>query len=160
MDDPRTNIHFSGPDQVQLAFNCGALGYGAMAAHGHADALSIWLSVGAFWALIDPGTGAFDDDASVREYYRSTRAHNTIEVDGLDQSVQAGPTIWHRQARPVMDHNDLEPDVLARGRHDGYTRLRDPCLITDRSRWVERAPISWSTVYWVRRITASRSTGT
>ncbi len=122
----RAETDCSGPGQIQLAFNCGALGYGSLAAHGHADALSIWLSLGGLAMLIDPGTGAFDDNATVREYFRSTRAHNTIEVDGLDQSVQAGPTIWHRQARSVMDHGDLEPDVLARGCHDGYTRLRDP----------------------------------
>jgi hypothetical protein len=111
---------------LQLAFNCGALGYGPIAAHGHADALSVWLSVNGVPLLIDPGTGTYHEDARIRSYFRSTRAHNTLVIDDMDQSVQTGPTIWRDHAPVRLEHAALPPGGIARGTHLGYRRLRDP----------------------------------
>jgi hypothetical protein len=120
-----------------LVFNAGALGYGSLAAHGHADALSLWLSVRGVPLLIDPGTGIYHEDDRMRRYFRSTHAHNTIVVDDLDQSVQAGPTIWHDHAWVTLRPGSLPPDVLAQARHHGYRRLRDPVTHERTVRWCE-----------------------
>ncbi len=43
--------------RVHLVFDHGPMGYGTLAAHGHADALSVWLSVDGAPVLIDAGRG-------------------------------------------------------------------------------------------------------
>ena len=100
------------------------LGYLSIAAHGHADALSIALSAGSDDLVVDPGTGSYLD-VSVREWFRGTGAHATVTVDDRDQSQQGGAFIWLRQGNARL----LEWDagrLVAIAEHDGYRRLADP----------------------------------
>ncbi len=85
---------FETPDEVRLLVDSGPLGYLSIAAHGHADALSFVLSIGDREILVDPGTYAYHTEPSWRRYFRSTLAHNTVGIDGEDQSVQAGNFMW------------------------------------------------------------------
>jgi hypothetical protein len=81
-------------------FDVGALGYLSIAAHGHADGLSVVLSDGPQDLVVDPGTGSYRNPA-IRSWFRGTGSHPTVAVDGLDQSEQGGPFLWvrHRNAR-------------------------------------------------------------
>ncbi len=94
---------FDTPDEVRLIADAGPLGYLSLAAHGHADALSFVLSIGDREILVDPGTYAYHTEPAWRRYFRSTLAHNTVGIDGQDQSVQAGNFMWtdHAQARCI-----------------------------------------------------------
>jgi uncharacterized heparinase superfamily protein len=106
-----------------LLFDCGPLGYLSIAAHGHADALGIVLRYRSLDILVDPGSYAYHTNSSWRSYFRGTAAHNTLRIDGQDQSVIGGNFLWLRQARSrVLEHT---PNSL-RGSHDGYARLRSP----------------------------------
>jgi hypothetical protein len=110
-----------------VAFDCGELGFGAIAAHGHADALSFTLRAFGVDVLVDPGTYDYFTYPAWREYFRSTRAHNTVEVDGLDQSEMLGKFLWGRRA--VARCLTWEPSAQGGrvvGEHDGYLRLPDP----------------------------------
>ena len=118
-------------DRVSVLFDCGELGFGALAAHGHADALSFTLRAFGVDVLVDPGTYDYFTYPEWRRYFRSTRAHNTVAVDDQDQSVMLGSFLWGRRAaarctewRPVAGGGRVA------GEHDGYTRLTDPvrCL--------------------------------
>jgi hypothetical protein len=65
-----------------LIFDCGAPGDGG---HGHYDLLGIDV-----WAgrplLVDPGRYTYaEGDPNWRRWFKSTAAHNTVTVDGLDQ---------------------------------------------------------------------------
>ncbi len=123
--------HFGQPDEVSLVFDAAPLGYLSLAAHGHADCLSFVLSIAGEQILIDPGTYCYHDDPETRDYFRSTAAHNTVRVDGLDQSEMAGPFMWRRKAQPALELRSLDgPSQLIRARHDGYERLRDPVTHT------------------------------
>ena len=54
-------------------------------AHKHADCLSlIWQERGE-WLLLDSGKYGYERDR-MRRYFQSTRAHNTVELDGRDWS--------------------------------------------------------------------------
>jgi hypothetical protein len=105
----------------------GPLGYLSIAAHGHADALSFVLSIGDREILVDPGTYAYHTEPSWRRYFRSTLAHNTVGIDGEDQSVQAGNFMWthHAQARCIEFETGTERQRFV-GEHYGYQRLPDP----------------------------------
>jgi len=119
------------PDEVHLVADVGPLGYLAIAAHGHADALSCVLSVGGEAILVDPGTFAYHTQKKWRDYFRGTSAHNTVRVDGLDQSVAGGNFLWtrHANARVVERVSDATLSRL-RGEHDGYSRLSDPVAVS------------------------------
>jgi hypothetical protein len=116
------------PDRISIVFDCGELGFGAIAAHGHADALSFTLRAFGVDVLVDPGTYDYFTFPQWRAYFRSTRAHNTVLIDGTDQSVMLGPFLWGTRARARCI--SWEPGEQGGGRvigeHDGYTRLPDP----------------------------------
>lgn len=113
--------------ETRMTVDAGPLGYLSIAAHGHADALSFILSVAGSEFLIDPGTYCYGSEPDWRSWFRSTRAHNTITVDGQDQSVQGGTFMWqqHATARCLSIELSDEQDHFV-GEHDGYERLGDP----------------------------------
>ena len=112
------------PLEQKMVFDCGPLGYAKMAAHGHADALSLTFSVDGRDVLIDCGTFMYLGAGGDRDYFRSTRAHNTITIDGLDQSRMLGPFQWGARASCLLERIDEQPDfVSAQASHDGYRSL-------------------------------------
>ena len=114
-------------DEMLVVFDAGPLGLHPLYAHGHADALSFWLSYGGHEFLIDPGTFCYHTNPRWRAYFRGTAAHNTIRVDGEDQSVAGGTFLWRHVARCHVEHvEENDAFVVVTGVHDGYRRLADP----------------------------------
>ena len=123
---------------VSVLADAGELGYLSIAAHGHADALSFALAVADEPLLVDPGTFTYHWDPAARAYFRGTRAHNTVTVDGHDQSEAGGPFLWTRKARCfVQEWSETAGEVVLAASHDGYERLHSP--VTHRRRLVLRA---------------------
>jgi hypothetical protein len=106
-----------------VIMDCGPLGYLSLAAHGHADALSVLLSYKDKWILADPGTYAYHTHTEWRDYFRGTAAHNTVRIDGLDQSVIGGNFMWLKKAETELIRHDARSVA---GWHDGYLRLPAP----------------------------------
>jgi hypothetical protein len=115
------------PEEVRIVADAGPLGYLSIAAHGHADALAFTLTVGGQPFLVDSGTFAYHTERAWRHYFRGTSAHNTVMVDGEDQSLFAGAFLWLRHARTTVDEFACSADrqVLV-AHHEGYRRLTDP----------------------------------
>ena len=112
---------------VRIFFDCAELGFGAIAAHGHADCLSFSLAVNGREVLVDPGTFDYYTYPEWRNYFRSTLAHNTVEIDGESQSEQQGAFMWgHRANTTLIDWQEHDEQVAVIGEHDGYSELDDP----------------------------------
>lgn len=114
-------------EALSVGFDCGELGFGAIAAHGHADALSFTLRAAGQDVLVDPGTYDYFTHPEWRAYFRSTAAHNTVRLDGTDQSTPLGLFLWG--SRAIARCLAFEPSVSGGavvGEHFGYTRLDDP----------------------------------
>jgi hypothetical protein len=79
-------------------FDHGPLGFLSIAAHGHADALSVWLHLGDEPVLADAGTYLYHAGGTWRDRFRGTAAHNTLAIDDQDQSEIAGPFNWSGHA--------------------------------------------------------------
>ncbi|WP_159071814.1 alginate lyase family protein [Carboxydocella thermautotrophica] len=110
--------------EIFCTFDAGPIGYLSLAAHGHADALSFTLSVGGLPVIIDPGTYQYNVDLYWRNYFRGTKAHNTINIDDLDQSVSGGPFLWTKKANvQVLNWTELPNGASITAQHDGYLRL-------------------------------------
>ncbi|MFQ5494076.1 MAG: alginate lyase family protein [Phycisphaerae bacterium] len=114
-------------ERISVLMDAGELGFLSIAAHGHADALSVILRVGGTDVLIDPGTYDYFTYPKWRAYFRSTRAHNTIVVDGEDQSRILGPFLWGRRANCYdVCWSPGRGGGLMAASHDGYRSLPDP----------------------------------
>jgi hypothetical protein len=131
---------FETPREVRLVADAGPLGYLAIAAHGHADALAFTLSVGGFPILVDPGTFSYSA-MPWRRYFRSTAAHNTVVVDDRNQSQFGGSFLWLRHANAALDTFYASgDDQTLSAHHDGYQRLADP--VRHRRTWRYTAGIA------------------
>ncbi len=118
---------FETPEEIRLVADAGALGYREIAAHGHADALAFTLAVGGQEFLVDPGTFAYHTEGEWRAYFRGTSAHNTIRIDGRDQSQPGGNFMWLRKANARRTRWTTAAGLdLFEGEHDGYRALSDP----------------------------------
>lgn len=112
---------------VGLLMDFGPLGLGSTAAHGHADALSLWLSIDDEYFLVDAGTYAYHSHPEWRTFFRSTAAHNTARVDGRNQSEMAGRFLWGSKANArLLRFEGNSGQVTIEAEHDGYTHLPDP----------------------------------
>jgi hypothetical protein len=117
----------AGPDEVWLRCDHGPHGFLSIAAHGHADALSLELRKGGVEVLADPGTYCYHGETVWRDYFRGTISHNTLTVAGVDQAVSGGPFLWLTEPRTTLDACVAGEDATRqvwRARHDGYRRLK------------------------------------
>jgi uncharacterized heparinase superfamily protein len=71
-------------DDVRLLIDCGEPGPRYQSGHAHCDLLSFELDLAGRPFIVDSGVSGYEGDP-LREYVRSTRAHNTITIDGKDQ---------------------------------------------------------------------------
>lgn len=106
-------------------FDCGHLGPDHQPGHGHCDCLSYELSLAGHRFVVDSGVGTYYGEPAWRSYYRSTRAHNTVQVDGAEQSEIWGRFRVGRRAYPHRVRWGRGDGVeWASGAHTGYRRLR------------------------------------
>lgn len=94
--------------------------------HSHADNLSINLSVGGRTVLVDSGTYTYHESPEMRDYFRSTVAHNTLTIDGQSSSEPGAKFNWKTKARTKV-HSWLSKERFDffEGSHDGYERLEE-----------------------------------
>jgi uncharacterized heparinase superfamily protein len=107
-----------------IVIDCGPIGPDYQPGHAHCDTLSYELAIDARRVVVD--SGVYDYEASSeRVYARSTRAHNTVVVDGEEQSEIWGVFRVARRAKPLGASFRRSGDgmVIFEGAHDGYRRL-------------------------------------
>jgi uncharacterized heparinase superfamily protein len=91
--------------------------------HAHGDIFSFELSLGGQRVIVDAGVYGYEADA-MRRYCRSTRAHNTVEVEGEDQCEFWAAFRVARRGRPQeVSWKEIEGGFQLEGWHDGYERL-------------------------------------
>ncbi|MGH3217592.1 MAG: alginate lyase family protein [Streptosporangiaceae bacterium] len=134
-----TVLRTTGEDEIWCRCDGGPHGYLSIAAHAHADALSVEIRYAGVEILADPGTYCYHGEREWRSYFRSTIAHNTVELDGQSQSSEGGPFMWVRHASgrevEVIDDGDF---ATWTAEHDGYLSL-DPPALHRRSVLLDRA---------------------
>jgi hypothetical protein len=112
-----------------LILDAGPLGGGISDAHGHADLLSVQVSVFGAPYLVDPGTYCYIAEPEWRAFFRGTTAHSTVVVDRTGQAAPAGPFRWDSRPRArVRRWVSTEAFDFVDAEHDAYRRLPDPVL--------------------------------
>jgi heparinase II/III-like protein len=115
-------------DERWLLLDAGPLGDGG---HGHYDQLSVEIAAGGRLLVVDPGRytydaayGKEDDTAGWRHWFKGTAGHNTVCVDGLDQTP-------YRPGKPAKGRPTSTARLLDRRSGPGLDLLRaevvSPC---------------------------------
>jgi hypothetical protein len=118
-------------NRTHVVVRCGDVGQNGSGGHSHNDVLSYEFSIDGVPLIVDSGTYAYTFDADARNEFRSTRAHNTVCIDGAEiHPLDPGRVFELRRfAQPTIEVCDLSDDRMELvGSHDGYRRLRPPCL--------------------------------
>jgi uncharacterized heparinase superfamily protein len=116
-------------EHTVVLFDAGPIGPDYQPGHAHADTLSFELSHRGRRLLVNSGISTYEPGPE-RQWQRGTAAHNTVRVDGVDQSEVWKAFRVARRARPFDVRTDHRS--WAEGAHDGYHRLKDP--VTHRRR--------------------------
>ena len=131
-----------------LLFDCGPHGT-LNCGHAHADALSIDVAANGRTVLVDPGTCTYTGSKELRDWFRSSHAHNTVTVDDESSSLPDGPFTWKTIAQcSLLKWTSEDRYDFVSGQHDGYMRLQEPAL-------VKREILFLKGDYWVMRDTIS-----
>jgi len=132
------------PNANYLLFDSGP--HGALqCGHAHADALAFELAANGRSLLVDPGTYTYTGSKQMRDWFRSSPAHNTLTVDGESSSVPDGPFSWKTNAgAEAVSWITGQRFDYVEGRHNGYLRLAAPVTHT-------RSILFLKTDYWIMR---------
>lgn len=98
-----------------VLFDCGDIGPKYMAGHAQNDCLSFELSVGGERIFVNSGTGQYQ--GGMRQFFRSTKAHNTLMIDDREQSELWGE---HRAARRISGIKTVVKEREIMGQFKSY----------------------------------------
>ena len=132
-----------------LIVDCGPVGPDYQPGHAHCDTLSYELHVAGVPIVVDSGTFDYEPGA-FRHYLRSTAGHNTVRIDGKEQSEIWGAFRVARRARPIGATLGAWTDgrLVFTGGHDGYSRLpgrplhRREITMERQGRWTVRDSVT------------------
>jgi uncharacterized heparinase superfamily protein len=105
-----------------LVFDHGPLGLLPLAAHGHADALAIWLTIDGQPVFIDAGTYRYFSGGEVRTELRESLAHNTLAIERVSHSRASTAFGWSTKANASLVAASHGPEWWVTAAHDGYRR--------------------------------------
>ena len=108
----------------KLIVDCGAIGPDYQSGHAHCDTLSFELSLGQRKVIVDSGCCQYED-SPIRQYNRGNAGHNTVTIDGQNQSEVWGAHRCARRAQAYLGifREKADGTLLFKGHHDGYQRL-------------------------------------
>ncbi len=116
-------------DGFYLVMDAGSIGPDHQPGHGHADALSFEMSNRGRRVFTDTGTFTYEEGPE-RAWDRGTAAHNTLTVDGRDQSELWSAFRCGRRIQPLQGGLQKSDDggLLAFGGYAGPGRFLAPVV--------------------------------
>lgn len=128
-----------------MAIDAGLIG-ALKGGHGHADTLAFELAVGGRTMLVDSGTYTYHKSKELRDFFRSSIAHNTLTIDEKSSSEFGTKFSWESMAE-VSNKQWISQDRFDffEAAHNGYRRLENsPADYT-------RSILFLKNDYWVMR---------
>jgi uncharacterized heparinase superfamily protein len=109
----------------RLIVDCGPVGPDYQPGHSHCDTLSLELSLKGRRVVVDSGCCQYQD-CEIRRYNRGNAGHNTVTIDGANQSEVWNAHRCARRAYPLYARLKVREDgsIHFEGAHDGYKRLK------------------------------------
>lgn len=128
-----------------LLLDAGPVGAAHLPAHAHSDLSTIEASINGHRVIVDSGVFAYRDDG-LRQYCRSTAAHNLLQIDEREQCDTWSRFRMGYRGKPTGVENGVRGDFhWVRMRHDANRRLAVP----ETGRWIAcRRNGPWLIVDW------------
>jgi hypothetical protein len=129
-----------------LLFDCGPHGM-SNCGQAHADALAFDVAAHGRTLLVDPGTFTYTGAKEMRDWFRSSAAHNTLTVDGQSSSISAGAFSWKTitscERTAWIEHPRF---TFVSGRHRGFEQgvHTRSILFLKRDYWLVRDQVELS----------------
>jgi hypothetical protein len=127
---PDAGIYQLGEGSLQMVVDAGGVGQGENGGHAHNDTLAFELHAFGREILPDRGTGAYTPSLRLRNQFRSTLAHNILQVDG--EEINPFPEEPFRLIpadRPKTLHwRKGSRATYLSAEHRGYERLSSPVV--------------------------------
>lgn len=118
-----------------LLMDCGPIGPDYQPGHAHCDTLSFELSLDGRRIIVDSGCRQYID-GPIRQYNRGNTGHNSLVIDGENQSEVWGAHRVARRAKPILTRSYEDGDsLICEGAHDGYCRLPGKPIHSRRIVW-------------------------
>ena len=110
-------------EDLALFLDVGEIGASYQPGHAHADSLGFECSLFGYRFIVDSGTQEYAP-GEVRNFQRSTAAHNTVEVNRLSSSQVWGAFRVARRAQPHnVEVTEDESEIQVSASHDGYRQI-------------------------------------
>jgi uncharacterized heparinase superfamily protein len=129
-------------DGTYIICDAAPIGPDYIPGHAHADIFSFELSLKGHRVIVD--SGVYDYEISdMRQYCRSTKAHNTIEIDGQDQCEMWAVFRVAKRGKPGnIEWKPDENGFQLSGSHDGYKRLKGKPIHYRKFDWDKKKKLS------------------
>jgi uncharacterized heparinase superfamily protein len=114
-----------------LLITNGVVGTGGFGNHKHNDLLGFEYHAGGEPLIVDPGSFVYTSDPEARNLFRSTRSHNTIGIDDVEQNEMRPTWLFRMFEKASPEHVHVREErgaIEYRGRHRGYARLPEPIV--------------------------------
>lgn len=117
-------------DDDYIFIDAGPVGMDGRGGHGHNDCLSLEASLEGVRLIVDPGCYVYTADWQARNRFRSTAAHNTPQINGVEiNRIPRADWLWYlaNDAVPEIRHWSTSADIdLLVAAHSGYGWLASP----------------------------------
>jgi len=125
---PNSGLAVARNGQAEVVFLAMPNGVEGKGSHTHNDKLSVIVRLGGEELFHDSGTGCYTRDTEMRNRFRSTAAHNTVQIDGQEQnrfsrSPRSAFLIGDDAHVAPITREETDGVVMLRSSHDGYSRL-------------------------------------
>jgi len=110
-------------ENIYLTIDGGSIGPDYLPAHSHADIFSYQVSLRDRQFIVDSGVFGYESN-EMRDYVRSTRAHNTVCVDKRDQAEMWCSFRVARRFKPYdVQYHQNDKTTKFSGKFGGYAKL-------------------------------------
>jgi hypothetical protein len=125
---PKSGLAVARVGPAEVVFSAMPNGIHGKGSHTHNDKLSLIVRIYGEELFSDSGTGCYTRDTELRNRFRSTSAHNTVQIDGEEQNrfskLPQGVFRIRDDAHVTpIETEDADGGQVWRASHDGYRRL-------------------------------------
>jgi hypothetical protein len=135
---PDGGFHVLRRGALEAFVSCGPSGQRGLGGHSHNDKLALELRVSGALVVCDPGMPVYGRDPELRNAFRSTRAHATVVVDGLEQAPLPEGRIFalpDAAAARLLEFAPGGPAEHLAGEHRGFAARAG--IVHRRELWLE-----------------------
>lgn len=108
-------------DRFYCFIRCGELSFHGEGVHSHNDQLSFELNIDGEDFFIDPGSYVYTADYKMRNLFRSTGVHNTVQIENLEQNDFDEDSLFYMKEQTDSKCIRFQENLFE-GEHIGYLK--------------------------------------